>query len=183
MRWCLTVVAVLLVSGCWMRAERQMAERVETMETHLQAWFDGADAAVEGDDPEVVAALKRLEKGGELPGHDLDEPLEALHREARGLRKASPADRARGLVKLSARCAVCHTAQGHRTPTRFTPDSSLQRVLAALVWEDEAAWSRGAAELRGQQWAVPESGDWASRREALAEAVAARAGGAPPQDR
>jgi len=172
MRKAIWFSVVVCCAGCWMRAERQMAERVETMESHLEAWFDGLDAGARGDDAAVRDALARLSKGGELPGRDLAEPLAVLHGRATALKKVDAAERAAGLVGLSADCAMCHTGQGHTTPPRFEAETPLQRAGAALLWHDAALWSRASAELRGQGWAVPEGADWGARRAALGTALA-----------
>ncbi|MEZ4317151.1 MAG: hypothetical protein R3F61_06595 [Myxococcota bacterium] len=140
--------AFVLLTGCWMRAEKQMMEREETMGGHLLALFEAADAVADPDPSAFRAAMKQLEKGGELPGVLEDGSLDALHAAAGALKHAEdPSARATGLVDLASRCAACHRAHGVTTPALFDPASPREDALGAVVWSDEARWERAWARL------------------------------------
>jgi len=167
-------LALLLLSSCWLRTERELDERLETMSTHLDDYLEGGQALYDGDGDGFEQAMRAVEKGGELPGMDLGASLDALHAEAKAARQGKTRnERASRFVALSGQCAECHTSRGHSAPLGADEQPPLQAALVALAWEDEARWQAASKALRSDGAKLSEAADWAARRQALAHVVAA----------
>lgn len=163
---------LLLLGGtaCWNRVERQMEERVATMENHLVAAFDGIEAVKKDDGVAFERAMKALEQAGEAPGTLEDGALREVHQTAARLRKTSDRrERAEGLVGLSMQCAACHARNGVSLKTGFTYDTPAQELYSALVWVDDMRWNEAA--VKAERPALSEAEGWKARREAFVDAL------------
>jgi len=169
----LLAMGLLLASGCWQKAERDMEERVDGMEGHLLELFEAADA-VRADDPRAYRqAMKALSKVGGLPGVD-DAGLEAVRTAALAASAAEEGDRAQraqGLVAVSGACVSCHTQLGGEAPSLQGVDGDAATLaLTAYVWRDDALWTRAADAARadGAPWPTQEP-PWGQRGAVVAK--------------
>ncbi len=161
------LAAVLLATGCWQQAERDMEERVDGMEGHLLELFEAADA-VRADDPKAYKdAMKTLTKAKGLPGVD-DAGLEGVRTAALAASAAGEGDRpqrAQGLVAVAGSCVSCHTQLGGEAPSlQGVEGDAMTLALTAYVWRDDALWTRAsdAARAEGAPWPAQEP-PWGQR--------------------
>ncbi len=159
------LLGVVGLGGCWQKAEREMEERVEGMEGHLDELFDAAVAVRADDEKAYRQAMKALGKARDLPGVD-DGHLEAVRTTAAEAANAPDrAARAENVVVVAGTCASCHThLGGEAPPLRGVQGDAADLAVAALVWHDEALWGRAAeaAKAEGVEW-PPVELPWSQR--------------------
>lgn len=164
---------LLLATGCWQQAERDMVERVDGMDGHLLELFAAA-AAVRSDDPKAYRkAMKILAKAEGLPGVE-DAGLEGVRTAAEAASATEEGDRAQraqGLVAVAGACVSCHTQLGGDAPSlQGVRGDATTLALTAYVWRDDALWTRAAEAARadGAPWPT-EASPWGQRGGILAK--------------
>lgn len=154
---------LMLMAGCWTDVERDLMDRVDTMEGHLMDLFDATDALQAKDVPGFKDAMKELEQGGEVPGVEVGMALEQLHSQAKAARRSkTDEERIQGWSAIVLQCASCHAAHGIHTPPFFEEMSPARRATAAVVWQDEALWAQMQEDLK-----LPPTSGWDGRARVL----------------
>jgi mono/diheme cytochrome c family protein len=141
-----------------------MSERELTMFHHWLGATDAIAATRAEDEAAFRAAMRQLEKAGDLPHTAYTGDRVSLIDHAQDLRRTNDwTARRSGLVRMLGFCAGCH--QVNHVPKPATTSTGEEALLHAALWQDQTAWDATCTAVHGLRCRTATT--WLARQELL----------------